>query len=170
MCGGSTACLYDFLVTGDTILATNTLESQNEISQLQSLFTTSPPTIQTVSGEMAINVGINVWYQFVFEVFDSQGVYRVGVSSVLTNVELELTNNLTDFRKYYTLRFIVAEGEKDTIFGITVWVQSRTNLVVGFSFVLSVCDCEFGICSDSSFTEENFLLQYGKQTCVCDLG
>lgn len=156
-------------MTNDTVLATNTLQAQNEISELQSLFATSP-TIQLVSGEMEISVEINVWYQFGFEVFDPLGVYRVGVSSELTEVELELSNNLTDFRKYYNLMFIVSESEKDTVFGVTVWVQSRTNLVVGFSFVLSVCDCEFGICSNSSFTKEDFLLQYAKQTCVCDLG
>ena len=157
-------------MTNDTILATNTLQAQNDISELQSLFATSPPTIRTVNGETDISVRLDVWYQFLFEVFDPLGVYEVGVSSILTNVELELTNNLTDFRKYYTLRFLVAESEKDTIFGLTVWVQSRTNVVVGFSFVLSVCDCDFGICSNSSFTEENFLLQYGKQACVCDKG
>ncbi|KAI6656725.1 Mucin-like protein [Oopsacas minuta] len=170
ICGSSTACLYDYLVAGDTILATDTLNAQNELINLQLLSSNSPPKLELKNGTKEISVGINIWYYFEFEVFDPLGVYSVGVSSKLNDIELGLSNNLTAFRNFYVLKFRLAEFEKNKEFGITVLAQSRTNLVVGFSFILNVCDCVFGVCSNSTFTQENFILLYGKQTCVCNPG
>ena len=156
-------------MAGDTI-ATDTLDAQNQLAYLQRVSSGLPPILQLRNGTKELVVRAGVWYYFLFEVFDANGVFSAGVSSGLSTIELNLFNNLTEFRKFYVLKFRLLEGERDLAFGVTVWAQSGTMLVSGFSFILSVCDCNFGVCSSSVLTQEDYSLSYAKLSCVCNPG